>query len=777
VNTMAELAQTDREGVSADDKPKNTVEFMAQARKRFSRAASMESMNRKEALDDIEFKRGNQWPADIRAERTISKRPCLTINKMKTFVHQITNDQRQNRPAINISPVGDKADPNTAKMLKGLIRQIERQSNADMAYDTGFESAVSMGWGYWRILTEYEDDDTFDQCIRIGRIRNPFRVYLDPDHESPDGSDAKWCFLSDMITREQYKEDYPNHPLVEWQDGGLGDEYSDWCTQSHVRIAEYFYFKTKARKLVHLENGHVGYEDELAEEIKLAIKERPQFVVKSREVQEKQVMWDTINAHDVLQSNEWAGKWIPVVKVIGDETDIEGKVHLAGMIRDAKDPQRMKNYWATAKTELVALAPKAPWIMEEGQVEGHEQRWQQSNVKSYPYLLYKGTNVAGKPAPAPQRQPFAGPPTGVIEAEQSAEQDMMATTGIRFDATKSERTQDESGKALRELRKNADLASFHYIDNLARSLRHTGRILIDLIPKIYDTPRVLTILREDDSEETVKIEPQLGVSHQTKPGSQGKVEQLYNPKLGDYDVAVTIGPSYATKRMEAADSMMQFMKTVPQSAPIIGDLIAKNMDWPGAEEISERLASQLPPNLLQKNVDNFPPEAKALIGSMTQQLQQLQQENQQAKAMLGDKEADREILREKNVIALDKVQKDFEAKLTDIVSKMETSLMGMVKGPVDALGEQVTALEHKLEVEGAAEQAEEGANKKNDKIRRGDMDKLGEMVEHVKTMTQRDDKPIADSLSAMAAAVEKLSKPKKRTIKGPSGRTFEMSEE
>jgi hypothetical protein len=447
--TLPELAQTSRAPNTEDAKPKNESDFVYQAVARFHRAASSEAINRKEGLDDLRFKKGDQWPEDIRAARANEKRPCLTINKVKTFVHQITNEQRQNRPAINISPVGDKSDPETAKMLKGLIRQIERQSNADVAYDTGFDGAVSNGWGYWRILTEYDGEDSFDQVLRIGRIRNPFRVYLDPDHQEPDGSDAQWGFISDMMPRAEFKDLYPNANISPWEESAIGDEvYSLWSTETHVRIAEYFYYETKLRRLVALEGGHQGYYDELAPAVQAQMKLNPSMVKKDREVQCKSVKWCKLTQHEKLEEVDWLGKWIPIIKVIGDEVDIEGKVSFAGVIRDSKDPQRMKNYWATAKTELVALAPKAPWIMEEGQVEGHEKAWREANNKSNPYLLYKGVNVGGKPAPPPQRQQFAGPPAGVIQAEESAEQDMMATTGIRFDATKGERVSDESGKAL-----------------------------------------------------------------------------------------------------------------------------------------------------------------------------------------------------------------------------------------------------------------------------------------------------------------------------------------
>jgi hypothetical protein len=671
---MAQSSQTSRRPDGSEEVDKASAgaeDFLATARKRWERANSAESEDRQMAVDDLRFKNGDQWPEQIKASRAQEKRPCLTINKMKTFVHQITNDQRQNRPAINVSPVGDKADPETAKMLKGLIRQIERQSNADIAYDTAFDGAVSNGWGYWRILTDYEGDDSFDQVIRVVRIRNPFRVYIDPDAQEPDGSDAKWGFISDLILRTEFKQNWPKADPIDWDSASVGEEFKNWCTETHVRIAEYFCFETTKRKLLALANGHIGFEDELADELKAALELDPDLIVNEREVQAKKIRWYKITAKEILEENEWLGKWIPIVKVVGDEIDIEGKVTRAGLVRDAKDPQRMYNFWCTSETELIALAPKAPWIMEEGQVEGHEKSWKDANTKAHPYLLYKGTSIAGKPSQPPQRQQFVGPPAGVVQAKIGAAQDMQAVTGVRFDATQHERLADESGKAMRELKRIGELGNFHYIDNLARALRHTGRILIDLIPKVYDTKRVLTILREDDSEEQVGIDPSMQNAVGEEKTADGRTRALYNPKVGDYDVAVTIGPSFATKRAEAADSMLGFMKAVPQAAPVIGDLIAKNMDWPGAEEIAARLAASLPPNLQKMSLGKFPPEAQALIQSLTGQLEQMQQQHNQALAMLGDKEADRKIER-------DKISKDFEAKMTKIAADMQEAIVGMV---------------------------------------------------------------------------------------------------
>lgn len=744
------MAQTDRQpSAKSEKKARNDDEFLSLIRKKFDRAESAESVNRKQAIEDLKFKNGDQWPDALKSDRTLQKRPCLTINKIKTFVHQITNDQRQNRPAINVSPVGDRSDPQTAKMLKGLIRQIERQSNADVAYDTGFDSAVSGGWGYWRILTEYEDEDSFNQVIRIGRIRNPFRVYLDPDHQEPDGSDAQWGFISDLVTRTEFEDQWPDKDPMQWEEGGVGDEFKNWVTQTHVRIAEYFYFENDTRKLVHLSNGHTGWEDELAEEFKSQIQN-------TRDVIVRKLKWCKVSGKQILEENEWAGKWIPIVKVIGDEVDVEGKVSLSGMIRDAKDPQRMYNYWCTAETEQIALMPKAPYIMAEGQIEGHEERWQKANDKAYPYLLYKPTDVAGKPAPPPQRQPFAGPPQGIVSAKMAAAQDMQAVTGIRFDATLQERMYDESGKALRELKRTGDLGNFHYIDNHARSLRHTGRILIDLIPKIYDSERVLTILREDDSEEQVRIDPSIGQSFVKKNDpATGKTMKLYNPKLGTYEVAVTIGPSYATKRAESADSLIAFMKAYPNSAPLIGDLIAKNMDWPGAEEIAARLAAVLPPQvqaLLGKNMQDFPPEAKAIIGAQQTQLAQLSKDHKTALHLLGEKQTEQGHRQQEINNQTEKIGKDFEAKILKVVADMEKhglTISEKVYSDLKGLADSVKSLEKELSKPKAGEGKAEAS------------------------MRGSDAKELASVLKSLSEAIGKPKRRKGR-VTGPSGKTYDM---
>ncbi|HXJ61879.1 MAG TPA: portal protein [Verrucomicrobiae bacterium] len=689
--------------------------LLSRARKRMEKAITAESDNRKSALDDRLFKAGDQWPKEIMAQRNLDKRPCLTINKLPTFIHQIVNDQRQNRPSINISPVGDRGDPEVAKMYRGLIRFIERDCAADIAYDTAFDDAVTMGWGYWRILTEREAPDSFNLVLVVRRIRNPFTVYLDPAHQDPTAADAKWGFITEMMPRDEYEEKYPDADPLNYTEGGIGEKFTNWIAKDEVRIAEYFEVDYKTRKLVELDNGHVGWYDELDEMTLARIGRKRVQIVDERESRVPKVMWYKITANDVLMKREWQGSTIPIVKVVGDEIDIEGKVKYSGVIRHAKDPQRMFNYWRTAETELIALQPKSPWVVEEGQIEGHEDEWKNANVKNMPYLSYKGTSVGGTQAPPPQRQPMAGIPAGVVQAGVNAGQDMMATTGIRFDATMNERMIDESGKAIRELRRSGDLGSFHYVDNLARALKRTGEIFVEVIPKIYDDPRVVTILREDDKEEQVKVDPTLGKAMGEEKKADGKTRKLFNPKFGKYGVTVTIGPSYATKRIEAAENMMAFMKALPQTAALVADLFAKNQDWPGAEEIATRLAKTIPPGLMTPDMKDVPPQVQAVLTQQEQALKELTQQLQAAMAALQDKKEDR-------ALEAEKIQKDFEAKLIKIVSDVETKMAAIqekasanfnthIAAQISQLGEGVTSLMHALEEPDAANDEEaEGAD-------------------------------------------------------------------
>ncbi len=670
----------------SSDKAARDAKILDRARRRFDNCVSSESENRKEALQDRKFQAGEQWPADIAAQRNWDKRPCLTVNKIPTFVRQVTNEQRINRPTINVSPVGDRSDPEVAKMYRGLIRYLERESHADIAYDTAFEQSASMGWGFWRTLTEFDAPDSMDQTIVIKRVKNAFTIYLDPSINEPDGSDARYGFITEMIPRHEFEEQYPDADPMSWTEAGAGDTFKNWVEQSRVRIAEYFEIDHEMRTLVALSNGHLGWKDELDPAILADISAGRLEIMRERESEVPAVKWYKLTAVQVLEERDWPGRWIPITRVIGDEIDIEGKTKLSGVVRYARDPQRMYNYAATMEVETVALAPKAPFVGAEGQFEGHEDKWLRSNTTSFPYLEYKPTTISGQPVPPPQRQPASAPAIGWQSLKQGAAQDMMATTGIRFDATLQERVVDESGRALRELRRSSDMGSYHYMDNLCRSLKHQGDIFIDLIPKVIDTKRMITILREDDTEEQVQIDPSAQKAYQeTRNPQTGKVLKIFNPKFGKYGVTVTIGPSFATKRIEASESMMDFVRALPQTAQYVADLVAKNQDWPEAEQIAARLAKMLPPQLLQPDMKDVTPQVQAMLQGMDGQIKDLTKKLAIASRGLADKEADR---------ALDqrKIDQDFEAKLLAVVQKAEASFNTHIGTQIKELGANVAML-------------------------------------------------------------------------------------
>ena len=645
--------------------------ILALARKRFKKCVEAESDNRARALEDLKFKAGDHWPESIRKKREDKNRPVITINNIPTLTHQVTNDLRENRPAIHISPVGGKSDKEGAQAFAGLIRAIERDCAADIAYDTAITSAVDIGFGFWRILTEYESEDSFNRVIVVRRVRNPFTVYLDPARTEPDGCDAKFGFVTEMIPREEFKETYPDADQIAWPERGVGDEQKDWITKDALRVAEYFTIEHEFRRLVELSNGHIGFFDDLAQEVRDEIEAGTIQVLEERDAECQQVVWHKITATQILETELWAGKWIPIVEVVGEEIDLQGKVIRSGMIRNAKDPARMKNYLVSAKAENIALAPKTHYILAEGQDEGYEQEWKEAGSNPTPALHYVPVALGDKPVPPPQPVLPVGIPQGMVEAEKSAEQDMMATTGIRFNSTVAERMVDESGKAIRELRRNNDLGSFHYMDNASRSLRHTGRIFVDLIPKIYDTRRVVTILRENDEEERVTLDPTMGAPVSRNTGAkESAARKVFNPSLGKYGVTVTVGPSYATKRIEAADQMMKFAQTLPEKGALIAHLIAKYSDWPGSDEIYRILARALPANLLAPDVRDLPPQLQAFVQSLTQQVAQLMAERTQMLRDLTDQRADR-------AVKVEKVQRDFEAKLMKIFADMKTKTKQM----------------------------------------------------------------------------------------------------
>jgi len=572
-----------------------------------------------------------QWPADVLATRgavqgqTINARPCLTINKLPQHVRLVTNEQRQNRPAGKVIPADDKADVAVAEVFQGIVRHIEYLSDADVAYDTACDNQVTYGEGYIRILTEYCREDSFDQDLKIGRVRNSFSVYMDPMIHDPCGSDAEWCFITEDIPKEEYERLYPDAlPISVMMSQGVGDQsLSMWMSQETVRIAEYFYIEHQKKKLNLYPDNITAFEGSPQDKQLKAMFGKP---LKSRTSEHRQVKWLKTNGFEVLEERDWAGKWIPVIRVVGNEFEVDGQLYISGLVRNAKDAQRMYNYWVSQEAEMLALAPKAPFIGYGGQFEGYETNWKTANTNNWPYLEVNPdvTDGNGSPLPLPER---AQPPmaqTGLIQAKVGAGEDIKATTG-QYDSSIGATSNERTGRAILARQNQGDTSTYHYVDNLARAVRYTTRQLVDLIPKIYDTERVARIVGLDGEVDMVKINP-----NQPEPVRVIKdpitgldIEKIYNPSIGIYDVVVTTGPSYATKRQEAMEAMQMILQTNPQLWAVAGDLFIKNMDWPGAQEMAARFAKTLDPKVLD-NTDESP-EAQMMRAQMNDMANQMEQ--------------------------------------------------------------------------------------------------------------------------------------------------------
>ncbi len=649
-----------------NEKGQSDEDILETAKKRFRTAQEAESEMRRLGYEDLTFRSGDQWPDEVKNERLNDLRPCLTINRIPQFIRQVTNDQRQNRPSIKVYPVDDNADIETAKIYQGLIRHIEVNSNADTAYDTAFEGAAVKGFGYFYITTDWVDPTSFDQEILIKRIRNHFSVYLDPSSKEIDGSDANWGFIFEDVLKEDYESEYSDSSLSSMSDWtSIGDDDKDWVSEEHCRVAQYWYREFKTETIVLLSNG-VSIEKSELDSIYPEGLPKELKITTERTAKIPYIKCCKINGVEILEKTDWAGKYIPIVPVFGDELDIDGKRVVEGIIRHAKDPQRMLNYWKSTETETIALSPRAPFIVAEGQIsKEYEFIWRTANRKNHAYLPYKPVTISGQLVGAPQRNSFEPAVAAITNATIQSADDLKSTTGI-YDAALGARSQETSGIAIQRRNMQSQTSNFHLIDNLSRSIKHAGRIIVDLIPYIYDAPRTAIIIGEDGEKEMIRINEEFN--------KNGKLTK-YNLGVGKYDVVVEAGPSFATKRMEAAQSMENLTRAYPQIMQIAGDLMVKNMDWPGAHEIAERLKKTLPPNILESESQQQPDPAqvKAQMDQMNQAIQQLTQALEQANAVIDQKKIE---IESEERIAFAKMETDLRKEAIKVSGNNALEILG-----------------------------------------------------------------------------------------------------
>lgn len=637
--------------------------FLRKAMDRFNTVVNSESKLRQDMLEDFEFRYDDQWPIAVRREREADGRPCLTINRIPQFITQVTNQERNLRPAIQVNPIDSAADVATAEALQGVIRNIETNSDSDVAYSTACEHQVTAGRGYWRVFTKFAGDDGFEQVIVIDRILNPFSVYVDPSHTTCDASDARYGFIVEDIPLDDFIELYGNDKYTNLSMRvGAGNSISpNWMPTGSVRVAEYFYMETKVIEMVEIE--FPDPETGVRSTIRLTDEQIPNRsdmpedwrIVGSRKVSIDKVKWAKITPVDILEGNEdltegqdFPSRYIPIIQVLGHESNINGKRNLRGMVRGAKDPQRMYSFWASALTEVIAMTPRSPYIGVEGQFTGHEAKWNTANRKNYAYLEVKNIAHNGQFVGLPQRQNFEPAIAAIVQAFQLADNDLKAVMGL-YDASLGQQGPEQSGTAILARQRQGEIGNANYLDNMGRGIRHGGRVVLSMIPEVYTPIRILKILGVDDKPQTVLLSNGAPKEDTDAIAAAQGIPNIYDISVGRYDVSISSGSSHPSRRQETALAMLELVKTNPELMQYIGDLLVGTMDWPKAPEIAARLRRLVSPQILGEE-PQVPPETQQELDQIKEQFQLLQAEYQKVQTELATRQAELES-KERNVQA------------------------------------------------------------------------------------------------------------------------------
>lgn len=611
---------------------KQMREAVREAQERLDDALGIESIARDRFLQDYRFAMGDshneyQWP-DIIIKTRNKNRPRLTINKTRLNNLLILNGMKLNRVQIKVSPVGDQATKDAAEIYEGIFRHIEYESNAQEAYDLAAFYMVHGGIGYFRVKTDYVDETAFDQSILIDQLPDPLAVVLDPSIPvGSDGSEAQWAIIFEDLPLDRAKSLYPQ--VENWKPDVLTT--NGWLRKDYVRRAEYYRKSYKRRKLFLMPDGQRIFGDELEPELRKALEEDD--TVRWRWTRDESVEWMMIVGNEVVDKTIIPGKYIPIVRMVGEETLIDGQLDRKGHTRYQIDPQRMYNYWTSSAAEAVAMQTKTPWVGPIEAIEELETYWNGANINDYLYLPYKSKDDHGNPIAPPQRMDPPPMPQAYVQGMQIASGELMAVGG-QFEAELGQQGNERSGVAIHNRQRQTDVATFHFPDNKAKAIRYAAKVIMSMIPTVYDTPRVMRIMAESGEISQVQIDPQLQQAAMVREGQE--VTAALNPQVGRFDVIADVGPAFATRRQEAYQACTEIITARPDLMQIIGDLVFKAADFPMSEQIAERLQNMIPPQALGKAA---PPQFQ----QMQQMLQQQQQTIEQLLRQLHEHQVDKNI--------------------------------------------------------------------------------------------------------------------------------------
>lgn len=638
----------DEKGTPASEDDDTQESIVEEARERFALAERVNKSSRQQAISDTQFALGDsinnyQWPEPTRKARQFDSRVCLTINLTAKHCDNIINNIRKNRPSCRVMPVDNFSDKKTAEIISGLIRNIQSSSAADDAHDLAAEHMVYGGEGFWRVVTEYESEDSFDQVIKIKPVLNPQLVFIDPNAKAQDRSDAEWGFVFEDVSKEQFRREYPDIDASSWvnNDGG-------WVTPETIRIAEYFWCEYIPDALLLLDDGSTILGSEMYDNLKRkgdTLKNTDTgetiAIIKTRDTQRKQWKWCRLvgGSDDPIDLQDWSGSYLPIISVVGKEVNVNGEIIRKGLVRDLVDPARMVNYMYSEAIQSMALQNKIPYMAASEAIEGYESVWKSANLENRAYLPYNAYDEDGKPLPVPTRQAPVMMPAAQVQMLQLSTEEMRGVSGQQ-NANFGIRSEASSGIGIQRLNAQSEISTFHFPDNLSRALRYEAVVLIDLIQKNYDTKRIVRILGQDGTMQHATLDPEHEAPYSENQGMDDDIEKIFNPSLGKYDVVIDTGPSFQTQRQEAFASLTDLAGKSPNLMGVAGDIIMRAADFPMAQELADRLEKSLPPALQpQKQGKDQSAQVAQQAQQMQQQLQQMQSQLQEAQAKLQQAES------------------------------------------------------------------------------------------------------------------------------------------
>lgn len=657
-----------------------SADFLFTAMRRIKSINQSESDLREDMMDDIEFRfniDNAQWDQEDLRNRRADGRPTLTINRIPQFIRQVTNQMRSSRMAVQVNPIDSSADIHTAEAIQGIIRNIENNSDADIAYATAGEHQCTVGRGYWRLLTEYSDDDSYEQNIVIATVVNPFSVHMDAAHQRLDGSDARFAFITEYLPDYEFEEEYGDEPRIMYDEFmRRGNRPPDYGPIKTYMVAEYMYKEITEDTIV-----EISYPDATGQQAvaNVSKSDLPSPLPESwkvrneRKVKRSQCKWAKITPCAILDGNDgktgarnFPSKYVPIVQVLGDIFHIDGKRDLRGMVRDARMPQQMYNYWASALTEMIGMSPRAPYIGYEGQFKGHEKKWEMANRKNYPYLEVAPLTIGGQPAPMPTRTQFSSDVSSLVNAFQLADNDLKAVMGL-YDASLGEQGPEQSGKAILARQRQGEIGNSNYLDNMARSIRFTGRIILDMIPRVLTPARILRVLGADNQSKQIMVHTGMSKPDVEAMSAAQGVQAIFDVSVGRYDVTITTGPNFASRRQEAVTALLELLDKSkdPRMAQAVADILVRNMDWPGAQEIAARLKRMVPPDILGPEEGGggpqVPPEMKKKMEDMEKELAELRAKTQAKMAEI----------KARHEVAMSKIQSDSQLNQQKLAMRRE----------------------------------------------------------------------------------------------------------